>query len=1810
MPKTKVYRKAEMRRISRIAAHVPDLVVYSDFRKIPYVEHFNGVLLFADVSGFTALTEKFSLSNKKGYGADELTRTLNSYIGDIVTHILAAGGDILNYAGDAILALWTVERSLLSEVISLVVKCSLNIQDNCGVRETAVGSVLRVKIGISAGKLSKVIMGNEENQYFVVIGRAVDEVRLAEGLAVAGNIILSPNAWELCDRANIAVDFIENERAVKVRYLKRDPNFSVEAYEASVGKNVEHDKTIKGCIRKASRLMPNEEREMFMQKYIIKTVLQKIDAEQALEYLSEMRPATIVFVNLQFKSEHADAEQCMAIHKASLGIGRHMAHHHGRINKVFMFDKGCTFLCLFGLPGDKREDESAHALQAAFGAYEFCSKEIRSLRTVSVGVTTGPVFCGVVGHILRHEYTVIGKKVNLAARLMMYYPGVVSCDSETHHYSRLPPSYFTELPKKPMKGCKDPGPIYQFTTKKARIAVGQSPMSVERDKESPLLGREKEMEVYSNSMKHFQDGRMFDTHTYDNVVIFGGGSGYGKSRILAEVVYRARRDGFRVVACELVKTDIHQQTYTLQTLLALLLKVESCKSFAERERVILSQIDSSEMKDKLCLLNEILLVKFPVSTTVSLMDKETREKETKNFILKLFCDFARDEPCIYVIDQADFVDHSSWAFLLEMLAQAHVMLFLSVLPYASQRDRTPELLALLKAPRTVFLKLIGLEPTIIAQFACQILGVIRIPTELELFLVERSHGVPYYCWELVKSLYLCGMIYITELEEDEECPDLDILFPGPTVTVPRTTKSFTEDDQRRKASTGIETGFKEGGSALKCRKVEALDEANCGDQKYICLASKGAKFYDIPIPLTLKGMALAHLDQLQPGEQMVVKCAAIIGHTFTTQMLINILPELTEDKLNETLVSLFRSGTFLCGSRYDVNDISLGSEKYGLLSCFCDREQERPKGEQQQQQEEKKERKEGAPWEQEEERSSSKSSQEEVYPASVEGMWLCEVMRFRTALVKETAYDLWLQEQRRDMHSKCAAYLLKHAHRCSYCPDDEFIYGHKKVVGRDIIEINPVLNVQESCEKVLLEVKQKPPNLTKRRGTVMVNPEMMSENTDVEDMLAALDDIIQEHQSGALQSKKCHCVRVVDVVLNPMARHWMGVGDVAKALYYLIETAAANIYLAKNLKALTYLNECQIILENVKAGRSAFDTAAKSKVRICRFEKACVHRLKGEVLFNTGQLKEAEAMFLKALKLLNHRMPSRSITTALKFVFERLRRTHVNKHKPDRPEEKRLAYLHEQIYSLSYMWKISCIKRLPNIRRGTLAIVMEGNCAKYTTEQDKLMLYMLDKFQFSQVAGLEEDCRHYEQKLLALCSELPDTPDAYRLISHFIRNLCLVRLCEGRLEDAIQYGFQARRAIKVLNQVGVDMWLLASLCLPMLFTGRYGSCNLMTVRLEHLSNVTGVTTAKGWFYTACFNCMLYAGFMVRQLDECLLFVEESQSDPCLLADKGLMFTLYSALALWYVRLTDWNRSRMFYMHASALSREAPSTLQSISGRIMFLEVNVLLVKKALMEFNPNIKHIYKATLKCFADFKQRYSTNQIYSARVLHLRAYLNQLTGQEGAAQQLLQKALTICDAQGNKLERSWIQQNQEVWQLPPEEQEKGHLSWFVATMTMPEWDDSCPPTHEELRQHRYVFTTPTLSALTPKTSAQLTGSVSGQVMGKASTIRPAERSHSHSRKSTPEEEEKGAWTDTRTGRVEWATPTHKEAARIGWVEECELVIAGTTVINGEVVNGEPGDDGEAGSFVEASDLQSLQDVLLTSEIAESEAPHVAGNV
>ncbi|EPQ16623.1 Adenylate cyclase type 10 [Myotis brandtii] len=213
------------RAIVRIAAHLPDLIVYGDFcPERPSVDYFDGVLMFVDISGkhdrdvrcFTAMTEKFSTAMYMDRGAEQLVEILNHYISAIVEKVLIFGGDILKFAGDALLALWKVERKQLKNMITVVVKCSLEIHELFGTQELE-GLDIRVKIGLAAGHITMLVFGDEKRNFFLVTGQTVDDVRLAQNMAQMNDVILSPNCWQLCDRSMIEIERIPDQRAVKVR---------------------------------------------------------------------------------------------------------------------------------------------------------------------------------------------------------------------------------------------------------------------------------------------------------------------------------------------------------------------------------------------------------------------------------------------------------------------------------------------------------------------------------------------------------------------------------------------------------------------------------------------------------------------------------------------------------------------------------------------------------------------------------------------------------------------------------------------------------------------------------------------------------------------------------------------------------------------------------------------------------------------------------------------------------------------------------------------------------------------------------------------------------------------------------------------------------------------------------------------------------------------------------------------------------------------------------------------------------------------------------------------------------------------------------------------------------------------------------------------------------------------------------------------------------------------------------------------------------------------------------------------------------
>lgn len=65
----------------------------------------------------------------------------------------------------------------------------------------------------------------------------------------------------------------------------------------------------------------------------------QIDDKQLRGYLSELRPVTIVFVNLMFKDQDKAEVIGSAIQDACVHINSVLRVFRGQINKVFMFDK-------------------------------------------------------------------------------------------------------------------------------------------------------------------------------------------------------------------------------------------------------------------------------------------------------------------------------------------------------------------------------------------------------------------------------------------------------------------------------------------------------------------------------------------------------------------------------------------------------------------------------------------------------------------------------------------------------------------------------------------------------------------------------------------------------------------------------------------------------------------------------------------------------------------------------------------------------------------------------------------------------------------------------------------------------------------------------------------------------------------------------------------------------------------------------------------------------------------------------------------------------------------------------------------------------------------------------------------------------------------------------------------------------------------------------------------------------------------------------------------------------------------------------
>ncbi|GAA4818556.1 adenylate/guanylate cyclase domain-containing protein [Nocardioides caeni] len=134
-----------------------------------------------------------------------------------------------------------------------------------------------------------------------------------------------------------------------------------------------------------------------------------------VELGGETRTCSVLFVDLvgstTYATAHSAAEVVAVLNRFFGVVVDEVDRHEGLVNK-FMGD---AVLAIFGAPVE-HHDHAASALAAARSMAVRLAAEVTEVGA-GIGVATGQVVAGNVGHEQRFEYTVIGDAVNSASRL-------------------------------------------------------------------------------------------------------------------------------------------------------------------------------------------------------------------------------------------------------------------------------------------------------------------------------------------------------------------------------------------------------------------------------------------------------------------------------------------------------------------------------------------------------------------------------------------------------------------------------------------------------------------------------------------------------------------------------------------------------------------------------------------------------------------------------------------------------------------------------------------------------------------------------------------------------------------------------------------------------------------------------------------------------------------------------------------------------------------------------------------------------------------------------------------------------------------------------------------------------------------------------------------------------------------------------------------------------------------------------------------------------------------------------------------------
>jgi class 3 adenylate cyclase/tetratricopeptide (TPR) repeat protein len=569
-----------------------------------------GTLVFADISGFTRLTER--LAAKGRIGAEEISDHLDLVLSELLTAAYDRGGWLVKWGGDALLLMFDGE-----DHASRATTASSQMQERVrrvGLIDSSVGRVrLRMSVGIHTGTFTFHFLGHRHRE-LLITGEAASITAKLEATAEAGEILLSP------ETARRLPDECIGAPKGDGLLLARSP-----AYDGGPHAQPPPPGDVSGLI-----------------------------PELVYEHLlsgggsGEHRPVAIAFLEFSgmaaLRAEHGPAAPGAGLQHLVEVTQEACRRNTVSFHETDISADGGKIMLVAGAP--RGLEDPAEAMLCTVRQV-FDEPGTLSIRA---GVTAGRAFTGSVGPAMRRSYSVKGDVVNLAARVM----------------GKTPPGQIWALPVvvESSRTQFELGDVPRFMVKGKAApilvrSVGQPIARVDASPDLPMIGRTDELTSLQTALEDAKAG-------HGRHVDLVGPPGIGKTRLLVEL--RDIADDVTVLSCA---AELYRAAAPYSLVRPLVVRalgaedvdpaglVEWCGNWCAAH--------APDLTERLPLLGPVLAVPIAETATTRDLAPEFRAERTRELVLEIL-QVALVEPTLLVVDDMQFADEASEALLRHVAA--------------------------------------------------------------------------------------------------------------------------------------------------------------------------------------------------------------------------------------------------------------------------------------------------------------------------------------------------------------------------------------------------------------------------------------------------------------------------------------------------------------------------------------------------------------------------------------------------------------------------------------------------------------------------------------------------------------------------------------------------------------------------------------------------------------------------------------------------------------------------------------------------------------------------------------------------------------------------------------------------------------------------------------------------------------------------------------------------------------------------------------------------------------------------------------